>query len=368
MAAGRPAPGVGAGSSSSPSSSASPSRGSSSSPKPNDAVAPPRRRGAGRLVSGAGAGSSSAGKPSSSSPAERSSWPNESVRPRADATFSLTSSSAKSRWPKESVRARGVGALGLGRWGEGRSASELRGAGGAAGAEGAGAGRGGTLCRASGVAGAVRPPMRPAGEGGLAARGAGRPAGSGGGGSGIASSPSTDGRSTMRSISPKLRRCGAVFLFRGSATSGRPTFVRISGAGVDAGTGAGGGPPGPSCVDLPPRRGGAIAGNAAPPETTAGRSASCCAGACLAGAPTGAPEVSPAASAGGSAPGLRTSRLVPHFGQRIFSPVGGMRFSSTWYGDPHPSHSTLTMLSDPDTGAAGFPAGAASARPARARW
>jgi hypothetical protein len=43
-------------------------------------------------------------------------------------------------------------------------------------------------------------------------------------------------------------------------------------------------------------------------------------------------------------PGLETRNDVPHLGQRIFSPVAGIRFSSIWYGALHPSHSTLTMI------------------------
>ena len=41
--------------------------------------------------------------------------------------------------------------------------------------------------------------------------------------------------------------------------------------------------------------------------------------------------------------GLVTRKLAPHLGQRIFRPPGGMRFSETLYGAPHPSHSTLTI-------------------------
>jgi hypothetical protein len=42
-----------------------------------------------------------------------------------------------------------------------------------------------------------------------------------------------------------------------------------------------------------------------------------------------------------------TTNVAPHFGQRIFRPAGGIRFSSTWYGALHPSHSTFTMLVRP---------------------
>ncbi len=42
-------------------------------------------------------------------------------------------------------------------------------------------------------------------------------------------------------------------------------------------------------------------------------------------------------------PGATTRNVWPHFGQRIFCPVGGTRRSSTWYGALHASHSTLSI-------------------------
>jgi hypothetical protein len=42
-------------------------------------------------------------------------------------------------------------------------------------------------------------------------------------------------------------------------------------------------------------------------------------------------------------PSLPITKLVLHFGQRIFMPVAGMRRSSTSYGDLHETHSTLIM-------------------------
>jgi methionine-gamma-lyase len=47
--------------------------------------------------------------------------------------------------------------------------------------------------------------------------------------------------------------------------------------------------------------------------------------------------------AGIFASGLETVNAWPHFGQRIFRPVGGTRRSSTWYGALHASHSTLSI-------------------------
>jgi hypothetical protein len=42
-------------------------------------------------------------------------------------------------------------------------------------------------------------------------------------------------------------------------------------------------------------------------------------------------------------PSLAMTKLVLHFGQRIFIPDAGMRRSSTSYGDLHETHSTLIM-------------------------
>jgi hypothetical protein len=38
-----------------------------------------------------------------------------------------------------------------------------------------------------------------------------------------------------------------------------------------------------------------------------------------------------------------TTNECPHFGHRIFKPVGGTRRSSIWYGALHDSHSTLSI-------------------------
>lgn len=50
---------------------------------------------------------------------------------------------------------------------------------------------------------------------------------------------------------------------------------------------------------------------------------------------------------GAMAWGRLTVKLVPHFGQRIPSPVAGTRRSSTWYGAWQPGHSTLNMVWEP---------------------
>jgi hypothetical protein len=52
-----------------------------------------------------------------------------------------------------------------------------------------------------------------------------------------------------------------------------------------------------------------------------------------------------AAGGGGGAPppGLATTNECPHFGQRIFKPVAGIRRSSIWYGALHDSHSTFSI-------------------------
>lgn len=42
-------------------------------------------------------------------------------------------------------------------------------------------------------------------------------------------------------------------------------------------------------------------------------------------------------------PSFAITKLVLHFGQRIFMPTAGMRRSSTSYGDLHDTHSTLIM-------------------------
>jgi len=41
--------------------------------------------------------------------------------------------------------------------------------------------------------------------------------------------------------------------------------------------------------------------------------------------------------------GLVTMKVCVHFGQRIFSPLSGIRRSSTWYGALHDSHATFNM-------------------------
>jgi hypothetical protein len=41
--------------------------------------------------------------------------------------------------------------------------------------------------------------------------------------------------------------------------------------------------------------------------------------------------------------GFVTRNECPHFGHRIFSPAGGTRRSSIWYGALHDSHSTLSI-------------------------
>jgi hypothetical protein len=59
------------------------------------------------------------------------------------------------------------------------------------------------------------------------------------------------------------------------------------------------------------------------------------------GAAVGA--VAPAVAGGGPAAGLVTRNECPHLGHLIFSPVGGTRRSSIWYGALHDSHSTLSI-------------------------
>jgi hypothetical protein len=85
-----------------------------------------------------------------------------------------------------------------------------------------------------------------------------------------------------------------------------------------------------------------------------------CIAAGFASAPAGFANAEPAALAapvaagfGGAAdsgesaritlPSFAIRKLVLHFGQRIFMPDGGMRRSSTSYGDLHDTHSTLIM-------------------------
>jgi hypothetical protein len=48
-------------------------------------------------------------------------------------------------------------------------------------------------------------------------------------------------------------------------------------------------------------------------------------------------------SARTAVPSFAITKLVLHFGQRIFMPVAGIRRSSTSYGDLHDTHSTLIM-------------------------
>jgi methionine-gamma-lyase len=48
-------------------------------------------------------------------------------------------------------------------------------------------------------------------------------------------------------------------------------------------------------------------------------------------------------AAADGAPGFVTRNECPHLGHRIFSPVGGTRRSSIWYGALHDSHSTLSI-------------------------
>jgi hypothetical protein len=48
-------------------------------------------------------------------------------------------------------------------------------------------------------------------------------------------------------------------------------------------------------------------------------------------------------AAGVAAFGFVTRNECPHFGHRIFSPVGGTLRSSIWYGALHDSHSTLSI-------------------------
>lgn len=73
------------------------------------------------------------------------------------------------------------------------------------------------------------------------------------------------------------------------------------------------------------------------------------------GAGGGLPGPPPAEGAGGGtggaagvaaaagAFGFVTRNECPHFGHRIFSPAGGTRRSSSWYGALHDSHSTLSI-------------------------
>ena len=60
-----------------------------------------------------------------------------------------------------------------------------------------------------------------------------------------------------------------------------------------------------------------------------------------AGAGVGAGGTAGAAAAG--ALGFVTRNECPHLGHRIFSPAGGTRRSSIWYGALHDSHSTLSI-------------------------
>jgi hypothetical protein len=67
-------------------------------------------------------------------------------------------------------------------------------------------------------------------------------------------------------------------------------------------------------------------------------------------APSDAADAAGLAGAAGSGesaritlPSLAITKLVLHFGQRIFMPDAGMRRSSTSYGDLHETHSTLIM-------------------------
>jgi hypothetical protein len=57
----------------------------------------------------------------------------------------------------------------------------------------------------------------------------------------------------------------------------------------------------------------------------------------------GAPGAAGAAPAGFGAFGFVTTNECPHFGHRIFNPVGGTLRSSIWYGARHDSHSTFSM-------------------------
>jgi hypothetical protein len=51
----------------------------------------------------------------------------------------------------------------------------------------------------------------------------------------------------------------------------------------------------------------------------------------------------PSTAGGAALAPVRTTNECPHFGQRIFSPAGGTRRSSIWYGALHDSHSTLSI-------------------------
>jgi hypothetical protein len=51
----------------------------------------------------------------------------------------------------------------------------------------------------------------------------------------------------------------------------------------------------------------------------------------------------PAGAAPAGAFGFITRNECPHLGHRIFSPAGGTRRSSIWYGALHDSHSTLSI-------------------------
>jgi hypothetical protein len=72
--------------------------------------------------------------------------------------------------------------------------------------------------------------------------------------------------------------------------------------------------------------GGAGGGFGGPPAPGAG------------GGPGGA-----AGAAAAGALGFVTRNECPHLGHRIFSPAGGTRRSSIWYGALHDSHSTLSI-------------------------
>src|SRR5262249_45143564 len=109
-------------------------------------------------------------------------------------------------------------------------------------------------------------------------------------------------------------------------------------AGRGAGAAAGAGAPiagaTPTCVFLAAAATAPAAGGGA--ATFAGGAAI---GAAAAGA--GAAAGAPAREAD---PSLPTMKLAPHFGQRIFMPLSGIRFGSNSYGALQDTHSTLIMV------------------------
>jgi hypothetical protein len=143
---------------------------------------------------------------------------------------------------------------------------------------------------------------------------------------------------------PALGGCAALLGDGGARAAGGPAPRGAAAGGPAGGLGAPGGAtkplPTPTIVVLRLR---GTAGRGAGPGRPPGAGRAGSAAASLGGAK---------AVAGGAAAGpasFRTRNECPHFEHRIFSPEGGTRRSSIWYGVLQDSHSTFSIPSSETT-------------------